>query len=244
MVMTEEKKNLVIFGVVVGLMILGTVGVWAAATFWPSKKTDQVAQTSPSPTATGTTTVKLSPSPASAASPLPSPSPSPKISPSPTPKPSVSPKPSVTPSPQPSVSPSPKVSPSPSPTADIDLNLEKAVFSLNKCEAGSTTVNITHESTVYEYPSSSNYCVNGIEIRNNGHEAASSIEVKILLDGVARATATIDKIEAGTLKTSDLKFNLPSEPGRYTLQVKVNPDKKVGETRYDNNEVSMNYKFI
>lgn len=84
----------------------------------------------------------------------------------------------------------------------------------------------------------------GIEIRNNGQQDATNVEVKILLNNESKASVTVDKIDKQSAKTLDLKYDLPSNTGSYMIKVQVNPDHKVGESRYDNNEVSVNYKLI
>lgn len=176
---------------------------------------------------------------------------------SPTPEISPSPSPITTPTSKPSPSPTIKPSPSPSPTTDIDLVFESIGFSPEKISQKRSFFvkqayaidpiedQIISGSYIGPFHQSNKIKSLLVRIRNNGHEDAKEVEVKIIADGETLSVFKLDKINKQSLRgeqKSDIKF--PDKTGKHKIEAQVNPDKKISETRYDNNSKIVEYEYL
>ncbi|GEM_PF-2052344 len=82
-------------------------------------------------------------------------------------------------------------------------------------------------------------------IRNNGHEDAKNVELKIIADGETLSSFDIDVIEKQSrkqIRREDIK--LPLGLGKHTLEIQLNPEKKYPEAKFDNNTKLIEYEVI
>jgi hypothetical protein len=182
----------------------------------------------PSPVSVATPPPTSQPTPTATLAPSRSPSPSPTVSPKPTPKPSLTPSPTITPS--------PSITPSPTPISDIDFIFDQVDFAQ---VSGNWSTNAANDHDIHRPVG--DYKIDYFYIRNNGHQAGEKIEVKFTVDGIEKKTVIVEKIDPGTSPLQLEGVDLPNSQGTHQVKVVVNLDKKISETRYDNNEVTFKY---
>lgn len=145
--------------------------------------------------------------------------PTPTATPRPTPKPTVAP------------------TPTPTPAPTVDVNVERTFYGYSNrtnatgcipMSAGSTSNPATYCETSNQEENEVYYI---LYLRNNGSTPAMDYPVRADIDG--QTVLQTITIPSNDMKT--LKFSLPKTFGAHKAVFAVNPDKKVPETRYDNN---------
>jgi hypothetical protein len=209
------------------IIVMISAGIWALVLRQESQPKAQLAALSGTPL----------PSPIAVSSPVPhqinaESSPFPSVLPSPTPRISSSPSATASATPTPTANPTPAASPSPSPSpSDIDINLEEVVMAKD-----GTVINKSETQTA-----GANYTLKSVTIRNNGHQPATSVQIKLYVQNELKKTDTVGSVAAGTSTTQTWDYTLPNTTGTYPIKVTVNADRTFSETRYDNNDHSFNY---
>lgn len=153
-----------------------------------------------------------------------------------------------------SAKPSPSPNPSPSPVVDLDLNLE-AVRLLPKnirdaeyedSSGGDPIARLfdgSRDGKLLKVKQKAELRVIP-QIRNNGHEDANEVVVKVIADGETLMTFTIDRIEKQSVKNETRDISIPKGPGKHLLEIQVNPDKTMAEARFDNNTKIIEYEMV
>lgn len=157
-------------------------------------------------------------------------------SPSPTPTVTTTP----TPTPKPSQSPTPSSTPTPSPSTTMDLNLETVRLFPERINGVAAK-----EGTETNYKQDNKLKSIQLSIRNNGQDDAEKVLIKIIVDGETLSEFTLDRIEKQSLKQEKREgLNFPDKIGKHKIEVQVNPERKIAESKFDNNTKNLEYEYL
>ncbi len=215
----QTKKAAIIAAI--SLLLLIGVGTILVQTRRNSSQREQLAETE---------ITQANPSPVAVGSPIPTPSPIP----SPTPSPKPTPRPTIKPTPK--VSPSPSVSPSPIAAPDFVFTDEENMF------AGGNYYNYRWNDEIKLSPTATQPRINSVKVKNAGPVAGGKLNVTIIVDGKETTRLLDDNIDPGRTNEMGWGFDLDSGKGHHIVHIKINPDRKVTESDYSNNEVAFNYE--
>ena len=90
-------------------------------------------------------------------------------------------------------------------------------------------------------PSSETFVLAYIDIKNAGKVQVEKVEVKITIDGQVNMKTLDEKIDPDRTNHYHVLQDLPNSTGKHTVQVQLNPDKKISESDYGNNGASFEY---
>lgn len=145
---------------------------------------------------------------------------------------------------------SPSKRPTPTLVSNIDINLESVSLIAERYEGGTGS---TDEYLSKMHSGDLNNITlkqpNGIKrvvvrVRNNGTEDAKNVVVKFIVDGNTLTQYSIDILEKQSAKSENKEIKLPGSVGTHKLEVQINPEKTLIESKYDNNSKVVEYTYV